>query len=143
VREAYDLLQTVTEADWSTSVARMARVPECLASLDAAFTEGRHRDVVAARRQVAGAIAQVEVWAGVDPASTQPYFHELADRLAASGIRSDGLRADCEAAATRATAALASFVRYLTSEYGPDATVLDPPEVREAVVRRLEQIPLT
>jgi proteasome accessory factor C len=28
-------------------------------------------------------------------------------------------------------------------QYGPDATVLDPPEVREAVVRRLEQIPLT
>ncbi|MEP6622889.1 MAG: DUF885 domain-containing protein, partial [Acidimicrobiia bacterium] len=125
VREAFDMLQTVTEADWSTVVARMARVPECLASLETAFTEGRRRGIVASQRQVTGAIEQVDVWAGLDPAATHPYFDGLADRLVASGLGSDGLQSDARAAAARATAALASFSRYLAAEYAPDATERD------------------
>ncbi len=125
VREAFDMLQTVTEADWSTLVARMARVPECLASLETAFTEGRRRGIVASQRQVTGTIQQVDVWAGLDPAATAPYFDDLADRLAESGLGTDGLVSDARDAATRATAALASFSRHLASEYAPDATERD------------------
>ncbi len=125
VREAFDMLQTQTEADWEIVAARMARVPECLGSLEAAFTEGRSRGIVASTRQVVGAIEQVEVWAGTDANSTRPYFLALADRMAAAGIGASGLHASVERHAERATAALDAFARYLTSEYAPDADPRD------------------
>jgi Uncharacterized protein conserved in bacteria len=125
VREAFDMLQTETEADWETVAARMARVPECVSSLEAAYTEGRRRGLVASTRQVTGAIAQVEVWAGLDAHATQPYFNALADRLAAAGVGSDSLHASVAREAERATASLASLARYFTSEYAPDAEPRD------------------
>src|SRR3954451_15885959 len=85
VREAFDVLQTETETDWEVLAARMAAVPECLSTLQASYREGIARGLVAARRQVVGAIEQVEVWAGRDAAATRPYFLGLADRLGASG----------------------------------------------------------
>ncbi|MEO6468997.1 MAG: DUF885 domain-containing protein [Acidimicrobiia bacterium] len=125
VREAFDMLATDTEQDWETVAARMARVPECVASLEAAFTEGRHRGLVASTRQVTGAIAQVEVWAGLDADGTPPYFHELADRLGSSGVGPSSLHATVTKEADRATAALASLARYLTLEYAVDADPRD------------------
>ncbi len=125
VREAFDMLATDTAADWETIGSRMARVPECVASLEAAFTEGRRRGVVASNRQVAGAIAQVEVWAGLDADATPPYFGALAGRLGASGVGPASLHTTVEHAADRATAALASLARYLTLEYAPDADPRD------------------
>lgn len=125
VREAFDLLPTETEADWATIAARMTRVPECLASLQAAYTEGMARDLVAARRQVVGTIRQVEVWAGTDADRTRPYFHGLADRLESSGVGGPALASTVRARAEHATAALEAFARYLTGEYAPHASEED------------------
>ncbi len=121
VREAFDVLQTETEEDWRILAARMARVPECLDSLQDSYRDGIARGLVAARRQVVGSIEQVEVWAGIDPAATRPYFHGLADRLAQSGLGGVALHRTVEQHAGRATAALDAFARYLTAEYSPHA----------------------
>src|SRR4051794_29020957 len=85
VREAFDVLQTETEADWEVVAARMAALPDCLSTLQEAYTAGIERGLVAARRQVVGAIEQVEVWAGTDVERTRPYFLGLADRLPPAG----------------------------------------------------------
>jgi uncharacterized protein (DUF885 family) len=126
VREAFDLLPTETEADWATVAARMARVPECLGTLQAAYTEGVAQGLVAARRQVVGTIQQVEVWAGTDRAGTRPYFDALADRLDESGIGGSSLATVVRERAQHATAALDAFARYLTLEYSPHAGERDP-----------------
>jgi uncharacterized protein (DUF885 family) len=125
VREAFDVLQTETEDDWAVVAARMAAVPECLSSLQAAYTEGIGQGLVAARRQVVGSIEQVEVWTGTDPAGTRPYFLGLADRLTASGVGDASLHRTVTQQAERATAALDAFARYLTLEYAPHAEEAD------------------
>ncbi len=125
VREAFDVLQKVTEGDWVTVAARLARVPECLSSLQAAYTVGIERGLVAARRQVVGAIEQVEVWAGIDAAETHPYFLTLADQLAASGVGSAALHATVRERAERATAALDAFARFLANDYSAHAAERD------------------
>ncbi len=125
VREAFDLLPTETEADWATVAARLARVPQCLGSLQAAYREGVARDIVAARRQVVGVIQQVEVWAGTDADRTRPYFLDLADRCDAADCGGAGLAATLRRHAEKATAALDAFGRYLTSEYASRATEQD------------------
>lgn len=138
VREAFDVLQTETEADWEVLGARMAAVPECLSTLQAAYSEGIARGLVAARRQVVGAIEQVEVWAGRDAAGTRPYFLGLADRLGASGIGDASLHRVVTEHAERATTALDAFARYLTSEYAPYADEADAVgEERYAVKARV------
>ncbi|MGZ6896341.1 MAG: DUF885 domain-containing protein [Acidimicrobiia bacterium] len=135
VREAFDVLQSETEDDWRVLVARMAAVPECLSSLQAAYTEGIARGIVAARRQVVGAIEQVEVWAGTDPAHTRPYFLAMADRLAESGVGGSSLHATVTEKAEHATAALDAFARYLTMEYAPHADEQDPVGAERYAVR--------
>ncbi len=138
VREAFDLLPTETEADWATIAARMARVPECLGTLQAAYTEGIVQGLVAARRQVVGTIQQVEVWAGTDAAGTRPYFQALADRLEESGVGGSSLATTVRDRAEHATAALDAFARYLTSEYSPHADERDPVgEERYAIKARV------
>src|SRR4051812_21098969 len=125
VREAFDVLQTETEEDWNIVAARMAAVPESLSSLQAAYAEGIARGLVAARRQVVGAIEQVEVWTGTDADHTRPYFLGLADQLGESGVGSTALHRTIRAHAERATAALDAFARYLTLEYSPHAGEAD------------------
>ncbi len=125
VREAFDVLQTETLDDWQIVAARMARVPECLSSLQAAYAAGIEQGLVAAQRQVAGVIGQVEVWAGTDTDRTRPYFLELSDRFAASGLDDSSLQGTLVRESERATAALDAFARYLTNEYAPHASDQD------------------
>lgn len=125
VRETFDVMPTDTESDWATIAARMARVPECLSTLQAAYQEGVARGIVAARRQVVGVIGQVEVWAGTDPERGRPYFHALADHLEAADVGGATLVATVRERAAQATAALDAFARYLTNEYSPHAVEED------------------
>ena len=125
VREAFDVLQTETLDDWQVVAARMARVPECLSSLQASYAAGIEQGLVAASRQVTGVIGQVEVWAGTDADRTRPYFLGLSDRFAASGLDDSSLQGTLIREAEHATAALDAFARYLTDEYAPHASDQD------------------
>jgi uncharacterized protein (DUF885 family) len=125
VRMAFDLMPRDTEAHWETIAERMALVPQGLASLEAAFTEGVQQGIVAAQRQAAGCAKQADVWGGVD-ASTRPFFHTLVDEFDASAIDNASLRDALEQHADRATRAYAALGRYLVEEYLPHATEHDP-----------------
>lgn len=126
VREVFDLMPTDTEEDWATIAARVARVPDALDGLRAAYDEGIASGLVSARRQVVGCIRQAEVWSGTDAAGTRPFFVGLAGQLDAAGIGTDALRSTLAEHAHRATDAYAAFARYLTQEYAPHASDRDP-----------------
>ena len=126
IREGFDLMPRETVEDWETITARMSLVAEGLSSIQVRYDEGIAQGLVAARRQVVGCVRQAEVLSGTDPAGTRPYFLKLADRLEASGLGTSSLHADLTARAERATAAFASFARYLTQEYSPHAAERDP-----------------
>src|SRR6266700_3360750 len=51
VRMCFDMMPTDTEADWDVIAARLALVPEALATFQASLTEGASEGLVAARRQ--------------------------------------------------------------------------------------------
>ncbi|MGZ4804191.1 MAG: DUF885 domain-containing protein, partial [Acidimicrobiia bacterium] len=126
IRQVFDQMPTASEHDWETVAARVGLVPEGLSSLQAAYDEGIAQGLVAARRQVVGCVQQAEVWTGTGGTGTTPFFQSLVDRFDASGISSSGLRATLVERAERATAAYASFARYLIEEYSPHATEHDP-----------------
>ncbi len=113
VRQCFDLMSYETDDDWATVTARMGRVPDALASIEATLREGVARGVVAARRQALACAQQAEAWGG-----SAPYFRNLAER------RPDD-RA-LEATAEAATAAYGRFGAYLRDEYAPTADPHDP-----------------
>ena len=124
VRMAFDLMPRDTEEHWQTIAERMALVPQGLASLEAAFTEGVQQGIVAAQRQAAGCAKQADTWGGVDP-STRPFFVSLVDEFEACGIDNTALRNRLEELADRATRAYAALGRYLVEEYMPHASERD------------------
>jgi uncharacterized protein (DUF885 family) len=126
IRMVFDQMPTDTEHDWETITARVGLVREGLSSLQAAYDEGVAQGLVAARRQVVGCVQQAEVWAGTGDAGSTPFFQSLVERFDASGIASPGLRATLVEKADDATAAYASFARYLVDEYSPHASEKDP-----------------
>ena len=126
IRMVFDQMPTDTEHDWETITARVGLVREGLAGLQAAYDEGIAQGLVAARRQVVGCVQQAEIWAGTGDAKSTPFFQSLVERFDASGIGSPGLRATLVEKADDATAAYASFARYLVDEYSPHASEKDP-----------------
>jgi uncharacterized protein (DUF885 family) len=110
IRSVFDLMAYDTPEDWEVVRARMARVPDALASLEASLREGMARGVVAARRQALACAQQAETWSG-----DAPFFRNVADRHPG-----EPRLAEAAEAATMAYAHLAAFLR---DEYAP---VADP-----------------
>jgi uncharacterized protein (DUF885 family) len=125
VRMAFDLMPRDTVERWQTIAERMALVPQGLASIEDALTEGAREGTVAARRQAVACAKQADTWGGVDPA-TPPFFATLVDEYDECGFDDHALRRRLEELATRATAAYASMGRYLVEEYAPRAAEHDP-----------------
>jgi uncharacterized protein (DUF885 family) len=125
VRLAFDLMPRDTEEQWQTIAERLALVPQGLASIEAALTEGVQQGIVAARRQAVGCAQQADVWAGVD-GTTRPFFLTLVDDYERRGFADPAFRNRLEELATRGTAAYAAMGRYLVDEYAPHATEHDP-----------------
>jgi len=125
VRLVFDLMPRDTLEHWQTIAERMALVPQGLAGLEAALTEGVQQGVVAARRQAVACTQQADVWAGVD-ASTPPFFRTLVEDYERRDLGDAALGHRLEELATRATAAYAAMGRYLVEEYAPHATEHDP-----------------
>jgi uncharacterized protein (DUF885 family) len=124
IRLCFDLMPRATPDDWATVAARVAAVPQALDGLRQSLDEGVREGVVAARRQAVACAQQADTWGGVGTDAT-PFFRGLVEEHDAAGMRDDGLRGSLDAAATRATAAYASFGRYLVAEYLPHATEHD------------------
>ena len=125
VRMAFDLMPRDTVEQWQTIAERMALVPQGLASIEDALTEGAREGIVAARRQAVACAKQADTWGGVDP-ETPPFFATLVAEFDERGFDDLALRRRLEELATRATAGYASMGRYLVEEYAPRAAERDP-----------------
>jgi uncharacterized protein (DUF885 family) len=124
VRMCFDMMPTETEADWDVIAARLALVPEGLATFEAGLTEGVRQGLVAARRQAVECMRQAETWAGVN-GEARPFFLTLVDRFDEGGVDNRVLRDTLVDRAERATAAYASLARFLADEYAPHAAERD------------------
>jgi len=123
IRQCFDLMATSTDADWEVIAARMERVPQALASFEAALREGQRRGVLAARRQALVCADQGAAWSGQKTAP--PFFETLAARSDARGTDDAPLQRRLGAAAQRASEAYAQTTRFLREEYAPGAAERD------------------
>ena len=123
IRQCFDLMATSTEADWEVIAARMERVPQALASFEAALRKGQSRRIVAARRQALVCADQGAAWSGQKEAP--PFFATLAAKYDDRGARDAALQRRLGAAAVRAAEAYAGATRFLREEYAPGAVERD------------------
>src|SRR5918995_205163 len=120
VRMCFDMMPIATEDDWDAIAARLALVPDGLASYQTSRTEGVRQGLVAARRQAVECIRQAETWSGGENGSL-PFFLALVDRYDEGAIDNQVLRDTLVDRARRATEAYASLARFLADEYAPRA----------------------
>jgi len=123
IRQCFDLMACATDGDWELIATRMERVPQALASFEAALREGQRRGVVAARRQALVCADQGATWSGQKTA--RPFFETLADKSEARGTGNAPLQRRLGAAAFRASEAYARTTRFLREEYAPGAAERD------------------
>ena len=123
IRMTFDLMPRDTEEDWRNIAARMALVPQGLASYRQSLTEGARQAKTSSKRQAAGCAQQAQVWTGAE--GSPSFFHGLLDAYDAAGIDSDALRKDIEAGADAAASAYAAMGRFLSDEYIEDAVEQD------------------
>src|SRR5689334_9806915 len=121
IRACFDLMAYDTEHDWEVAAQRLARVPESLASFEAALRAGIERGIVAARRQVLGCAGQAGAWGG-ENAGSPPFFVAL---IAGHGGDAT-LHAELERLAREATEAYARHAAFLRDEYAPKSDPRDP-----------------
>src|ERR671910_1017516 len=124
VRMCFDMMPIETEDDWDAIAARLALVPDGLASYQTSLTEGVRQGLVAARRQAVECIRQAETWSGGENGSL-PFFLALVDRYDEGAIDNQVLRDTLVDRARRATEAYASLARFLADEYAPHAVERD------------------
>jgi uncharacterized protein (DUF885 family) len=115
IRLCFDLMPRETVDDWQAIAARVAGVPHALDGLRESLDEGIRRGVVAARRQAVACAQQADSWGGVTD-DTTPYFIGLAEEHRAADLGHDGIANALDESARHATAAYASFGRYLVAE---------------------------
>jgi len=115
-RQCFDLMRLDTDDDWAVATERMTRVPDSIASIEAALRLGVEKGVVAARRQALACAEQAATWGG--ERESDAFFRTLAAR------RPDD--AQLANAAELATAGYARLAAYLRDEYAPAADPRDP-----------------
>ncbi|MGY2078386.1 DUF885 domain-containing protein [Modestobacter sp. SYSU DS0657] len=107
IRQVFSLMPTASTEDWAVLARRLARVPEAYRGYRASLSAGAARGLFAAPRQVQTVVGQLDEWL------TGPYFAGLV----AAGP--DELRAELDAAAQAADAAVAEVRDFLRDEYAP------------------------
>ena len=116
IRMVFDLMPRATEEDWRNIAARMALVPQGLASYRQSLAEGAQQSKTSSRRQAAECARQAQTWAG-GPDGSASFFHALLDAFDASGVASASMRRDLAAGADAAASAYADMGRFLDDEY--------------------------
>ncbi|NEM08965.1 DUF885 family protein [Geodermatophilus normandii] len=109
IRQVFLLMPTATEDDWGVVARRMARVPGAYRGYLETLREGARRGLLVAPRQVSTVVGQLDEWL------SGPFFGRLA------GTGPDAVRAELDAAARDADAAVAEVRDFLREEYLPRA----------------------
>ncbi|MFJ6381227.1 DUF885 domain-containing protein [Kitasatospora sp. NPDC092039] len=115
VRDIFTYMPTATDDDWAAVAGRMRNLPAALDGYRATLTEGMDRRLLAAPRQAAAVVDQLTAWTGGGTGGAG-WFAEFV----ASGP--ERLRGELDAAALRATAAVAGFRDWLRDTYAPATT---------------------
>ncbi|MFI6155481.1 DUF885 domain-containing protein [Kitasatospora sp. NPDC051170] len=123
VREIFTYMPTATEDDWAAVAGRLRNLPAALDGYRATLTEGMARRLFAAPRQAATVVDQLTAWTGEGAGSPGTGGAGWFADFVAPGP--EPLRGELDAAALRATAAVAGFRDWLRDTYAP-ATVGTP-----------------
>lgn len=116
VREAFDMMPTEGEAAWLDIARRLAAVPAALQGWRTTLEAEAQAGQVVARRQYAEVAGQVRGWTG-RAGTGGDFFAHLVARAPADLAAS--LRADLDAGAAAASAAVADTGRFLAEEMAP------------------------
>ncbi|KGH45824.1 hypothetical protein IN07_15015 [Modestobacter caceresii] len=109
IRQVFSMMPTRTPEDWAVLARRLARVPAAYRGYRESLSAGAAQGLFAAPRQVHTVVGQLDEWlAG-------PYFAGLV----AAGP--DEVRAELDAAAAAADAAVAAVRDFLRDTYAPQA----------------------
>ncbi|MER6026165.1 DUF885 domain-containing protein [Streptomyces sp. NPDC001851] len=114
VRSIFTLMSTDTDEDWAAVAGRLRNLPGALDGYRATLTEGISRGLLCAPRQARAVIGQLVAWTGQDAGGASWFA-----MFVAGGP--DRLRPDLDAAADRATTAVAGFRDWLRDTYLPAA----------------------
>ncbi|MEW1912800.1 DUF885 domain-containing protein [Kitasatospora sp. NPDC085895] len=112
VRDIFTFMPTATDDDWAAVAGRLRNLPTALDGYRATLTKAISRRLLAAPRQAAAVIDQLAAWTG-ENAGSAGWF---ADFVSPGPER---LRGELDAAALRATAAVADFRDWLRDTYAP------------------------
>ncbi|MFJ9818505.1 DUF885 domain-containing protein [Streptomyces sp. NPDC101151] len=114
VRSIFTLMPTDTEENWAAVAGRLRNLPGALDGYRATLTEGIASKLLCAPRQARAVIGQLAAWTGQESDGAS-WFAEFV----AAGP--DRLGPELEAAADRATTAVAAFRDWLRDTYLPAA----------------------
>ncbi|MEU9476105.1 DUF885 domain-containing protein [Streptomyces sp. NPDC048191] len=114
VRSIFAMMPTDSDENWAAVAGRLRNLPGALDGYRATLTEGIARGLLCAPRQARAVIGQLAAWTGQDTGGTG-WFSALVAR------GPDRLRPELEAAADRATTAVAGFRDWLGHTYLPAA----------------------
>jgi uncharacterized protein (DUF885 family) len=114
LRNVVELMPRHNDGDWRAVAARVAAVPNMLASWRTSLSTGASRGLVAARRQAVEAAAQAKRYADGDS------FREVANAYGGGP-----LQGELDAAADAARAAYDETASWLRETYAPQATEAD------------------
>ncbi|MFD0258970.1 DUF885 domain-containing protein [Kitasatospora indigofera] len=114
VREIFSLMPTATEQDWATVAGRLRNLPGALDGYRRTLAEGISRGLLSAPRQAAVVAEQLTAWTGEADGGAGWFAG-----FAAGGP--ERLRPELDAAALRATTAVAGFRDWLRDTYLPAA----------------------
>lgn len=120
IRSVFDQMPRNTEEDWSNIAARLALVPQGLASHRATLDEGIANGRTVSQRQTHECAKQAETWSG--QIAGQPSFFDGIAAHAAAASLPDALARDVARGVAAANEAYATFARYLRDTYMPHAT---------------------
>ncbi|MDI5966552.1 DUF885 domain-containing protein [Streptantibioticus silvisoli] len=114
VRQVLTLSATRTDEDWALVAGRLRNVPAALDGYRVTLGEGIGRGLLAAPRQAEVMREQLAAWTGLDDGGPGWFAG-----LVAPGP--EGMRAELDAAAARATEAVVAFRAWLGEVYAPAA----------------------
>ncbi|WP_431683736.1 DUF885 domain-containing protein [Kitasatospora sp. KL5] len=112
VRDIFTFMPTATDDDWAAVAGRLRNLPASLDGYRTTLTEGISRGLLAAPRQADAVIDQLTAWTG-EGTGGAGWFAEFV----APGP--ERLRGELDAAAHKATAAVAEFRDWLRDTYAP------------------------
>ncbi|MEU6403242.1 DUF885 domain-containing protein [Streptomyces sp. NPDC046985] len=112
IREVFTLTPTDTEEDWAAVAERLRAVPDSLRGYRESLALGLERALHAGPRPTATFVEQLTAWSGSD-GRERGWFEEFAS------AGPDALRAELDAAAGAATAALVELRDWMRDVYAP------------------------